>query len=150
MNPDDKPPIDYIFADEAMRERLGREWGNSVARHMKLEQGFAVVALCDGEPVGLLSVSWHELPAPLPGTLEAFIDIIEVVETYRRQGISRRMIQISSERAREKGAYQIRAWSSDDKTEAIPMWKDLGFAMCPATTYPKGEEIRGYFVSKVL
>ena len=54
------------------------------------------------------------------------------------------------ERARARGVYQLRAWSSEDKTEAIPMWKALGFGLCPATTYPGGREIEGYFVTKVL
>jgi hypothetical protein len=60
------------------------------------------------------------------------------------------LIDLSILRAREHGAYQLRAWSSEDKIEAIPMWKQLGFGLCPATVFPRGQEVRGYFVIKVL
>lgn len=52
--------------------------------------------------------------------------------------------------AKKNEVYQIRAWSSEDKIEAIKMWRSLGFGLCPAVTYPRGKEIHGYFVSKVL
>ncbi len=45
------------------------------------------------------------------------------------------------------GFYQLRAWSSSDKTEAIPMWKSLGFGLVPTTTYPRGQAVPGYFVT---
>jgi hypothetical protein len=54
------------------------------------------------------------------------------------------------ERAKEERIYQIRSWSSEDKIEAIPMWQALGFGLCPATTYPQGKEVKGYFVARVL
>jgi hypothetical protein len=60
------------------------------------------------------------------------------------------MVEIACERAVRRGAYQIRAWSSDDKIEAIPMWKALGFGLCPATEHPRGQEVKGYFVAKEL
>jgi hypothetical protein len=54
------------------------------------------------------------------------------------------------ERAKEAGIFQVRAWSSEDKIEAVLMWKALGFGICPATTYPQGKEVKGFFVTKVL
>jgi hypothetical protein len=30
------------------------------------------------------------------------------------------------------------------------MWRALGFALCPATTYPRGQPVEGYFVACVL
>ena len=30
------------------------------------------------------------------------------------------------------------------------MWKALGFGLCPATTFPQGQEVKGYFVAKLL
>ena len=62
----------------------------------------------------------------------------------------RQMLHMCVERGRTLGYYQLRGWSSDDKTEAIPMWKSLGFGLCPATTYPRGLEIEGYFVTYPL
>ena len=86
----------------------------------------------------------------MPETYEGFIDILEVHKDFRHRGIATQLIDMSLERVKEKGVYQVRSWSSLDKAEAIPMWKALGFGLCPATTFPKGQEVKGYFVVKLL
>ena len=141
--------IHFIEADEAIKMRVLNEWGEKAARHMHLAGGFSIVALHREMLVGLISTYWRELPAPLHGEFDAYIDILEVYKDFRRQGIARRLIEMSIEQARQKGMRQIRSWSSEDKTEAISMWKALGFGLCPARTYPNGQEIRGYFVVKI-
>jgi GNAT superfamily N-acetyltransferase len=90
------------------------------------------------------------MPSPLTETFDGYIDILEVHKAFRRRGIATHLVGIASERAKTKGVYQIRSWSSEDKIEAIPMWKALGFGLCPSTTFPKGKEVKGYFVTKVL
>ncbi len=119
---------------------------------MRLENGFSIVAVCDGEPVGLISISWRELPAPLPATGEGFVDIIEVRQRFRRRGVGRQLVEMASARIAERGCYQIRAWSSEDKVAAIAMWKALGFALCPGReTFGRGRrEVNGCFVARVL
>jgi GNAT superfamily N-acetyltransferase len=140
----------YVDAGEPMRERIDREWGEIYARHMHTSDGFSIVALDGDEPVGLIAIVWRELPPPLPATSEAFVDIIEVRPTHRRRGIASELVGRALTRARQHGAYQLRAWSSDDKTEAIPLWRKLGFGLCPTTTYPGGQAVRGYFVTLVI
>jgi len=142
--------IDYLEADEAWQQCIAAEWGEVAARHMHLQDGFSILAAHDGQPVGMISIHWRMLPPPLPETVEGYIDIIEVCADYRRQGIASMLVAMCAERAREEGAYQLRGWSSEDKAEAIPMWKALGFGLCPATTYPRGQEVRGYFVTRPL
>lgn len=142
--------IQYVDAGEALRDRIGREWSEMAARHMHTADGFSIVAVAGDEPVGLIAVVWRELPPPLPAMVEAYIDIIEVRRDYRRRGIASHLVRLAATRARERGAYQLRAWSSDDKTEAIPMWRVLGFGLCPATTCPRGQAVQGYFVTLVL
>ena len=142
--------IDYIEADEACRLRIAKEWGGVAARHMHLSGGFSILALSQSAPEGLISVYWKRLPAPLEGEFDAYIDILEVQPEFRRQGIARRLITLAVERARAEGMTQIRAWSSEDKTEAIYMWKALGFGLCPATTYPNGQAVKGFCVVKLL
>jgi GNAT superfamily N-acetyltransferase len=83
-------------------------------------------------------------------TVDWYIDILEVHKEFRRRGIATHLIELVYRAAKERGIYQIRSWSSEDKDEAIPMWKALGFGLCPATTYPQGKEVKGYFVAKVL
>ena len=145
-----KLDIEYADADRPTMAHLGEEWGQWASRHVDLENGFAIVAKTRGEVVGLIGVLWKQLPTPLPTTREAFINIIEVVQEHRRRGIATTMIAMSEERARAKGVCQIRAWSSEDKTAAIPMWRALGFGMCPAVDYPGGQRVEGYFVVKTL
>ena len=116
---------------------------------MHLTDGFLIVAL-DGENlVGLIFTYWKKLPCSTE-ECDAYIDILEVHKNFRRQGIARRLIDMSIARAKQNGMWQIRAWSSEDKVEAIFMWKAPGFGLCPATTYPKGQEIKGFFVAKSL
>ena len=142
--------IEFVGADEKLKSRVAEEWGEKMARHMHLENGFSILAMQRKDLVGLISVYWKMLPPPLPETCEGYIDILEVHKDFRRRGIAAQLIDMSLERAKEKGAYQMRSWSSLDKTEAIPMWKALGFGLCPATTFPGGQEVKGYFVTKLL
>lgn len=142
--------IDYIDADESWRPRLAEEWGAVAAQHMHFEDGFSILAMHQGQPVGLIAVYWRALPPPLPETSEGYIDIIEVRPGYRRLGIATALVERAAARARARGAYQLRAWSSEDKVEAIPMWRALGFGLCPAVTHPGGQVVRGYYVTRRL
>lgn len=146
----DELEIQLVDATDVLKNRVMNEWGEKMARHMHLDDGFSIAALLENNLIGLISVYWRILPPPLTETREGYIDIIEVNEDFRRRAIATQLIDMSLERAKEKGAYQVRAWSSMDKTEAILMWKALGFCLCPATTYPKGQEVKGYFVTKLL
>ncbi len=140
----------YVDADEPMKARIAHEWGEGAARHMHFIDGFSLVALDAEELVGLISVAYRSLPAPLTETYEGYIDIIEVHGDYRRQGIATELLAMVIERLRAQRLYQIRAWSSEDKTIAIQMWKMLGFTLCPATIYPNGQPVQGYFVARLL
>ena len=137
-------------ADEAMRDRVRAEWGENAARHMHLTDGFSIVALEGEILVGLISVYAKMLLVPLEESFDWYIDILEVSKDYRRRGIATHLIELTIQRAKEAGVYQLRSWSSEDKIEVIPMWKALGFGLCPASTYPQGKEVKGYFVAKVL
>lgn len=142
--------VRYVDCDADLARRVGEVMGEVAERHIRLADGFAFVAM-DGEtPVGLIAVYKKRLPPPLTETCEGFINIIDVAEGHRRQGIGRRLVEMAIERCRAQGLHQLRAWSSDDKTEAIPMWKALGFALCPATEHPRGQEVKGYFVALQL
>jgi GNAT superfamily N-acetyltransferase len=144
------PGVEFVDCDGSLKRRVGQVMGEVTKRHLHLDDGFAIVALHDDQPVGVISVYPRALPAPLSGTCEGYVDIIEVASAYRRRGIARRLVEMSMERARAQGLCQLRAWSSEDKTEAIPMWKALGFGLCPATTCPGGQQVRGYFVTHRL
>jgi len=142
--------IEYMAIDETWKPRIIEEWNEKVELHLHFADGFTIVAMHENCSVGIISVYWRELPAPLPKTIEGYINILEVRPAYRKRGIARHLIHLSIVQAREVHAYQLRSWSSEDKLEAIPMWKQLGFGLCPVTTFPRGQEIHGFFVTKIL
>ncbi len=142
--------IKFLSANKEWSHRVARQWGEQAASHMHFDDGFSIIATCGDSLVGLISISWQDLPGPITGVCEGYIDIIEVDAQFRRQGVAIRMLHLAAKRARQHGAYQLRAWSSEDKTEAISMWRRLGFGLCPADTHPRGQWVRGYFVTQVL
>lgn len=147
----DENQIRYIMAEDHHKTLIASSWSEMAARHMHIADGFSLLAMEQDTPVGLIAVQWQSLPPPYaPSEVEGFIDIIEVQPAFRRQGIATALIAHSAERARAHGAYQLRAWSSQDKTEALRLWKALGFGLCPAVTFPRGQEAHGYFIAKVL
>jgi GNAT superfamily N-acetyltransferase len=142
--------IEYLEIDESWKPRIAEEWNEKVERHLDFSDGFAIVALQEKLSIGIISVYWRELPFPLASTIEGYINILEVRPAYRKRGIARQLIKLSIEKAQAHKAYQVRSWSSEDKVEAIPMWKQLGFGLCPATTFPGGQEVHGFFVARIL
>jgi GNAT superfamily N-acetyltransferase len=140
----------YAKADELDLSVILAKWKWVRRTWLHLEDGFTLIASQTDEIVGFISVRWMELPEPLNGIKEGFVDIIEVEAHARRRGIGTRLIQISEMECRAHHARQLRGWSSEDKKEAIPMWLSLGFGLCPATDYPNNQAIRGYFVAKPL
>lgn len=142
--------IEYLEIEESWKPRIIEEWNEKVAQHLHFSDGFTIVALHRNLSIGIISVYWRELPAPLLSTIEGYINILEVRPAYRKRGIAKTLIDLSIQRARENHAYQLRSWSSEDKVEAIPMWKQLGFGLCPAITFPRGQEVHGFFVIKIL
>ena len=142
--------ITYLAADETIKGYVEKEWGEKAAKHIHLTDGFSIVAFHDDILVGLISAYPKKLPPPLIEDFDLYIDILEVHHQYKRKGIATRLIDMVCERAKLAGMYQIRSWSSEDKKEAVSMWKALGFGLCPAVTYPQGNEVKGFFVAKVL
>ena len=145
-----KNNIRYVECDKELKERITSTWSKIPPKHWHLENGFTLVALDNDLIVGFVSVYWRNLPLPLASSKEGFIDILEVIPEYRRRGIATNLLRQAEYRSQKEGCCQIRSWSSDDKTEAIPMWKSLKYGLCPATVYPNGKTVSGYFVAKPL
>jgi len=154
-----EPPITIVEADPEMMARVLPLLNDIQAKHAQTAAGFTLFALqaetspsappanagTSGKPVGLLAVEIRNLPEPLAGITEAYINIIEVDELLRRRSIASRMLGMAAVRARERGASQLRAFTSHDKPAALAMWRRLGFCLCPATECFNGEEVRGFY-----
>jgi len=152
--------IAYSTIDDELEKKLNDVFGNWITEYQCLHYGegcYSVAALCQGKPVGFISTCSLNLPSPLQQCSEAYIDVLEVHENFRRQGIASQLVLMTEAWAKEYGYRQIRSWSSDDKLEAISMWYALGYGMCPAIMRGMsvkkefdGKPIYGFYVSKVL
>ncbi len=90
------------------------------------------------------------LYAPIEHEHDLLIWIIEVRPEYRRKGIARALIKRAADYGKEMGSIQLRAWSSSDKTAAIPMWKALGFGLSPGQEHHEGKVIYGYHATRQI
>ena len=146
-------PIAYQEVNDGLLMKIAARYGEVAKNHLHREEGSLSLAALDGDlPVGFLSVYTRSLPTPLDYEKDAYIDIIEVDRESRRRGIARELIRRGEEWAKGNKFPQIRAWSSEDKIEAIPMWYALGYCMCPATIWLERikESVSGYYVAKRL
>jgi GNAT superfamily N-acetyltransferase len=82
---------------------------------------------------------------------ETFVNTFAVDETHRRQGFGRALQIAALDLTRELGCYQMRSWSSLDRTANFALKISLGFAVFPAVyTTGSGQPISGaYFVKTV-
>lgn len=145
--------ISYVEADDTLRDLVVSQWKHyfpGVGAYICLEDGFTIAAMDRDKAVGLISIQFRSLTPPLSDLVEGYIYDIEVLPTHRRKGIATKLVEEATSKAAARGACQLRAWSSSDKTEPIPMWKALGFGLCPSftTSAKTGEKIPGYFVTK--
>lgn len=147
--------IYYVAIDEKIRDEIGEKLGKTVKDHIHLDGG-SFAAFDGKEIVGFISAYEKELGQTF-WQKDAYIDIIEVKSTHKRRGIGRELVARCEKWAKDSGLTQIRAWSSDDKFEAIQMWHKLGFGMCPAVMRGEstvkefvGKPVYGFYVVKVL
>lgn len=145
--------IVYQEIDACLLETIAAHYGEPAKKHIHIgDDSYSLVALHDGNPVGFISTYAQNLAAPIGEVRDAYIDIIEVDEKYRRMGIASEMVIRSEEWAKKAGLLQIRAWSSQGKMEAISMWRSLGYGLCPAKIWVEWckEIVDGYYVVKQL
>jgi len=145
-------PVTYRPLTRSDLPALAAAFGDWIRRTnvMHFEPDSCTLGAFGGEtPVGYIST----YPKAMPGLnrMEAYIDVIGVAETYRRQGIAAAMLTATENWARAQGCRRIRAWSTVDKTEAIAMWRALGFCLHPVYSgRPGRRRLSGYDVTKRL
>ena len=150
--------IIYKSIDNNILEKIVAKYGDGAKSHIHMESDcFSMAALHDETPVGFISAYIKELDQPLDSEKDVYIDILEVDKEYRRQGIARSLISAAEQWATKEGFYQIRSWSSTDKQEALSMWRDLLYILCPATIWldkrqgsVRAYAVDGYYVAKKL
>lgn len=138
---------------EADKVLIKRDYGDVAHQHMRLDAAsLSLLAIQHDNIIGFICTYEQPLYAELPGTQEAYINIIEVHADHRRSGIASELIRRTEQHFRHEGVSQIRAWSSADKEAAIQLWHKLGYSLSPTTIHIAkiDKEIYGVYAVKAL
>ena len=96
--------------------------------------------------IAFLSAFYREIPAPLSGQTECFINIVEVIDPpLHRQGIGTALVQEAIKMAGSKGVMQVRAYCDINNAASHMLWLKNGFGISPVKM-PDGS-IPGSFVT---
>lgn len=134
-------------------EQIKEQYNDMLANHVKLDSNsYSLVIVKEEQIIGFISTYINELPDPLLGDKEAYINVIEIHTDYRNKGFATKLVQMTEAHFKSEGIKQIRAWSSEDKYEAINLWKKLRYGLSPATIFIEKSEVvvKGYYVVKKL
>lgn len=131
------------------------------------ENCFYFGIMADGAVIGHISIRKQALVVPSStlnghyevmlkapdghGLHEAFVLSFGVEVVQRRLGYGRALQEAAIDKARALGCYQMRSWSSADRTENYALKLSMGFAVLPALyPVPGGQPISGvYFVKRI-
>jgi len=142
--------INYKQMDEKILAQIDDVFGEGTRRHIPVRADGVTLAAMDGDmPVGFICVTPRALTYPLEHIKDVYIEIYEVHENYRWQGIGRYLVTCGEKWARQQGFKQIRTHHNNKAVAAINMSRALGFGMCPHV-YSNEEGCAGYHVAKVL
>lgn len=124
--------INYKQIDEIILGKIVDMFGEWAKGYIYIRNDTFPLAAMDGDmPAGFVCVTPRALTYPLEHLKDAFIEVLEVHENYRRQGIGQHLIECSENWARKAGFKQIRTHSNDKAVEAINMWHKLNYGLCP-------------------
>lgn len=139
MNEENKMKIRK--AEQSIRNLILKDWNQEAVEHLHFDDGFTFVAKIGSGIVGFIS-------AKQKNKEETFIDIIDVKEKYRRQGIGSALVDAAIMESKNISANKIKSWSSLDKIAAIEMWESLGFKLHLTETISKNTKspVKGYIV----
>ena len=129
--------------------------------------GFYFGILTENECVGHISIRKQPLTVPashltedkeLPLSdsqcvplVETFVNTFAVEKAYQRRGYGRALQEAALKKTRELGCYQMRSWSSADKSANYALKLSMGFAVHPALyPLPGGKPLSGVYFTKVI
>jgi ribosomal protein S18 acetylase RimI-like enzyme len=92
----------------------------SVARLLEHAPDALLVAECDGELVGALVAAWDGWRGNMYR--------LAVVESHRRRGIARALVEAGHERLRATGARRVTALVAHSEEEAKALWLSAGYS----------------------
>lgn len=133
----------FVFTDNLIAEKIRLEFGDELAGYLNFENGFTLAAMDGDKIAGFISVSVKKLPYNFENTFESFIDVIKVKKEYRRKGIARKLLSLSEKESKKREAYQIRAWSSEDKKRSDSNVEEAWFLSAFSKNYIRSHQKTG-------
>jgi ribosomal protein S18 acetylase RimI-like enzyme len=140
--------MEFIRADKSIVEKIKKEFNEEYIDYLHFDDGFTFIALDKDKVVGF--VSSHTQRISKSDKFESYIDVIEVKAENRRCGIATKLLILLEEESKKEGLCQIRAWSSEDRKEAIAMWEKCGFFLesLEIISSVTKKSVRGYYATK--
>ncbi len=114
-----------------------------------IDDGYSFISKHNEELIGIISIYIRNI-FENNSLKEIYIDLIEVDENYRRMKVATNLLQKVVEFSKMNGIYQLRAWSSLDKEQAIKLWKNHKFCFNPVTMKKNNSDIQGVYVTKLI
>ncbi len=143
--------IQYVSATPELVALYHAQSGSNATDFVRFEDTYYnVIALDGARPVGLIVAKRRPIPVPLQALSEAFIDIVEVLPAYQRQGIGSALTEKVIHWARVNQLAQVRAWSEDIRREAPLLWYKLGFTFSWVDFQRGNEQRYGFYAAKRL
>lgn len=143
--------VEYVPATPELKRRMEEQSTSNASDFIRFEdRTCSVIALVDGEPIGLIVAKLRPLGTPLGTVQEAYIDVIEVGPAYQRRGIGTALVKEAIAWARDNGASQVRAWSEEVRHEALMLWNKLGFTFSQVDWERGDSKGHGFYVAKRL
>ena len=143
--------IEYKQIDDLILGKIVEIYGEWVKKYIFIrDDTFAFVAMDGDMPSGFICVTPRALMYPLEHLKDAYIEVIEVHENYKGQGIGRHLVICGEEWARKAGFKQIRTHHNNEALNAIKLSNSLNYGLCPHEYEVDGKKYTGYWVVKVL
>lgn len=96
------------------------------------KNGYTLVALENDEIIAFVSVFRREIPAPLRGKTEDFINVIEVFDAvYKKHGVASALVNEVKKIALESGSMQVRAYCDIKNEASHALWAKNNFGISP-------------------
>ena len=96
------------------------------------ENDYTLIALENEEIIAFTSVFKREIPAPLKGKTEDFINVIDVIDIVNRQkSIGSTLINEVKKIAHESGSMQVRAYCEINNEASHALWVKNNFGVSP-------------------
>jgi len=152
---DDLPHQGIVFGvcTQDQKDQIKEQYGQVAFEHIGMDEAsYSLVAVKDDTIIGFISTYLQPVYKDFHQTKEAYINIIEVDKDHRHQGVATELLRRTEHYFKRQGAKQIRAWSSEDKTEAIHMWHHLNYNLSPTTIFVErvNKSVSGVYAVKPL